>query len=158
MVKKFLITLLVLWVYLFSLSLRAQNNILYKNGEYFKFNIYYSIIGIYFNAGTANFELFHEDFKNQPVYHVIATGSSNTKYDWIFKVRDKYETFISIKDFKPLYFKRNVSEGKYKVKENIDFNYQNLIATTNKGEYAIPDGVQDVLSAIYFTRFLNYNN
>ncbi|MDI9338773.1 MAG: DUF3108 domain-containing protein [Alphaproteobacteria bacterium] len=142
---------------LLSNKITSQNNIFYKHGEQINFSIYYSVIGIYFKAGSCKFELFHEDFEGQPVYHVIATGWSNAKYDWIFKVRDKYESYIAVNDFKPLYFKRNVNEGKYKINEYIDFNYQSLKAKSNKGEFPIPNAVQDVLSAIYYTRFLDYN-
>ncbi|MCX8472824.1 MAG: DUF3108 domain-containing protein [Sediminibacterium sp.] len=132
--------------------------ILYNNNENIEYTIYYSVIGIYFKAGTANFKVNLENFQNQDVYHFTGLGFSNSNYDWIFKVRDKYESFVTIKDFKPLFFNRQIEEGKFKHSEQISFDYNKKKAISPKGEYSIPDKVQDVLSSIYFARNISYDS
>ena len=64
-----------------------------------------------------------EKLNNKPVYHIVGTGVTNSKYDWIFKVRDRYETFIDTSNLLPYKFIRNVDEGGYKKYENISFNH-----------------------------------
>jgi hypothetical protein len=91
------------------------------------------------------------------VYHVVGTGNSNTSYDWIFKVRDKYESYIDTATLKPQKFLRNVDEGGYKTYENITFNSKENTAVTTKGLYKVPVCVQDVLSAIYYARNIDFN-
>ena len=63
-------------------------------GEQITYVVFYNVIGIYVNAGTATFTNTLERMNNKPVYHVVGTGVTNSKYDWIFKVRDRYETYF----------------------------------------------------------------
>jgi hypothetical protein len=57
----------------------------------------------------------------------------------------------------PLKFVRNVQEGDHKQYENITFNRKTNTAVTNKGVYKVPMCVQDVLSAIYYARNINFD-
>lgn len=129
-----------------------------RNGEQIKYNVYYTVAGIYVNAGTAVFTNEVEKMNGRPVFHITATGKTNAKYDWIFKVRDKYETFIDTTNLHPLKFIRDVQEGGHKHYENITFNHTAKTAVTKSGVYRMPDCVQDVISAVYNARNINFNN
>jgi hypothetical protein len=72
-------------------------------------------------------------------------------------VRDKYETYIDTATFQPYRFVRNVNEGTYKKYENVTFNKTTNTAITNDGVYKVPECVQDVLSAIYYARNIDFN-
>ncbi len=52
-----------------------------------------------------------ERMNNRPVYHVVGDGKTNPNYDFLFKVRDKYESFIDTATMEPLKFLRNINEG-----------------------------------------------
>jgi len=132
-------------------------NTSFQGGENITYTVFYSVVGMYINAGTATFSTTLERMNNKPVYHVVGTGSSNTKYDWIFKVRDKYESYIDTANLQPLKFIRNVDEGGYKKYENITFNQTANTAITTDGVYKVPNCIQDVLSSIYYARNINYN-
>jgi hypothetical protein len=132
-------------------------NTAFQDNERIDYIIFYSVIGIYINAGSASFTANIEQLNNKPVYHVVGTGNSNTSYDWIFKVRDKYESYIDTATLKPQKFLRNVDEGGYKTYENITFNSKENTAVTTKGLYKVPVCVQDVLSAIYYARNIDFN-
>jgi hypothetical protein len=135
-------------------------NTSFQNGENITFTVFYSVIGLYVNAGTATFSTTLERMNNKPVYHIIGDGKSNSSYDWIFKVRDRYETYIDTANLQPMKFIRNVDEGGYKKYENITFNQQANTAITTEGVYKVPNCIQDVLSAIYYARnidFTKYN-
>ena len=68
----------------------------FKEGEELNYVIHYGII----DAGVAKLELKKEDFKinGREVYHCVGTGRSISAFDWFFKVRDKYETYIDVDD------------------------------------------------------------
>jgi len=132
-------------------------NFAFQDGESITYTIFYSVIGVYVNAGSANFIATREKLNNKEVYHVVGTGSSNPRYDWIFKVRDKYETYFDTATLQPYKFIRNVDEGGYKTYENVTFNRQNNIAITTKGVFKVPNCVQDVLSSIYYARNIDFN-
>lgn len=129
----------------------------FQDGENITFNVFYSVVGLYINAGSANFTVAQEHLSNHPVYHVVGVGSSNPSYDWIFKVRDRYETFIDTATLQPLKFIRNVSEGGFKKNENVTFNKQAATAVTTEGVFKVPACVQDVLSSIYYARNIDFN-
>src|SRR4051812_23267365 len=65
------------------------------------YNVYYNVIGIYINAGTATFTTSIEKLRDVDVFHVVGEGSTNSKYDWIFKVRDRYESYFNTADLQP---------------------------------------------------------
>lgn len=127
------------------------------SGERINFKVFYSVVGIYLEAGSAQFSLNREILNNKPVYHVIGDGYSNPRYDWIFKVRDRYETYIDTMSLKPYKFVRNVDEGGYKKYENVTFNHSAGTAVTTNGTFKVPSCVQDVLSAVYYARNIDYS-
>ncbi|MDQ6609705.1 MAG: DUF3108 domain-containing protein [Bacteroidota bacterium] len=129
-----------------------------QNGEQINYVVYYSVMGIYANAGDATFSNTVEKLNGKTVYHITAEGTSNTSYDWIYKVRDQYESYIDTATMEPLKFVRNVSEGKHKHYENITFNHNAKTAVSSEGVYKIPECIQDVISAVYCARNINFDN
>ncbi|MDB5231487.1 MAG: ATP-dependent exoDNAse [Chitinophagaceae bacterium] len=132
-------------------------NTAFQSGELIEYTIFYNVIGIYVNAGSASFKTAVEKLGSKTVYHVTGDGASNSKYDWIFKVRDKYESFFDTSNLQPLKFIRNVNEGGYKKYENVSFNQQTNTAITQDGVFKVPNCVQDVLSSIYYARNIDFN-
>ena len=129
----------------------------FQDGEVINYTVFYSVVGIFINAGNASFTTTLEKLNNKPVYHITGSGSSNPSYDWIFRVRDKYETFIDTGNLQPYKFLRNVDEGGYKIYENISFNHQTNTAVTTKGVFKVPNCVQDVLSSVYYARSIEFD-
>jgi len=132
-------------------------NTAFQEGESITLNCFYAVAGIYVNAGTANFTCTLERMGGKPVYHFVGTGTSNSSYDWIFKVRDRYESYVDTATLQPLKFIRNVEEGSYKKYENVSFNQQSNTAITTKGVFKVPNCVQDVISAVYYARNINFD-
>jgi hypothetical protein len=159
-VRKFFLIILSISFY-FKLSAGDDfcgiRNTAFSPNEILVYNVFYSVIGIYVNAGTATFTMHLEKLNNKPVYHVIGEGTSNSSYDWIFKVRDRYESYFDTAHLQPLKFIRNVDEGGYKKIENVTFNQQTNTATTLKGDFKVPNCVQDVLSSIYYARNIDFS-
>ncbi|MBS1730882.1 MAG: DUF3108 domain-containing protein [Bacteroidetes bacterium] len=128
----------------------------FSAGESLTYNVYYNVAGLYVNAGVAMFNVNLDRLNNKPVFHVVGTGRTNSSYDWIFKVRDRYESFFDTMNLQPLKFIRNVDEGGYKKNENVAFNQQTNTAITNDGVFKVPNCVQDVLSSIYYARNIDF--
>ncbi|MDX1955591.1 MAG: DUF3108 domain-containing protein [Chitinophagaceae bacterium] len=135
----------------------GMKNNAFKSGEEVTFTVYYAVAGLYVNAGTAIFSANLETLNNRPVYHIIGDGKTNSSYDWVYKVRDKYESYIDTATLQPLKFIRNVNEGGFKKYENISFNRNANTAITTEGVFKVPDCVQDVLSAVYYARSIDFN-
>ncbi len=132
-------------------------NTAFNAGEEISYTVYYAVAGIYIDAGSATFTNVLEKMNGRPVYHVVGVGKTNPSYDWIYRVRDKYESYIDTATLQPLKFLRNVDEGGYKKYENITFNRNVNTAVTTEGVFKVPDCVQDVLSAVYYARNIDFS-
>src|SRR5580658_4933940 len=96
----------------------------FQPGEKITYTVFYNVIGIYINAGTATFSTSVEQYNNANVFHVVGEGATNSKYDWIFKVRDRYESYFNTNDLQSVKFIRNINEGSFKMHEEVAFNQQ----------------------------------
>jgi len=132
-------------------------NTAFQAGEVLTFKVFYNAGPLYIAAGEATFTINLEKLMNKPVYHIVGDGKTYNFYDNFFKVRDKYETFIDTATLQPLKFIRNVYEGGYKKYENVTFNQAANTAVTNDGVFKVPNCVQDVVSAIYYSRNIDFN-
>lgn len=128
-----------------------------QSGEQLDFTVYYNVAGIYVNAGSAMFTTKLEKLNDKPVYHIIGSGRSNSKYDWIFKVRDRYESYVDTATMRPLRFQRDVEEGSTKKLERVSFDPKKNTATSEGGVFKVPDCIQDVLSSVYYARNIDFN-
>lgn len=133
-------------------------NTAFKAGEKVTFKVFYAVAGIYVDAGTATFTNTLETLNNKPVFHIVGEGRSNSSYDLLFRVRDKYETYIDTNTMQPLKFIRNVDEGGYKKYENVTFNKTANTAVTNEGVFKVPACIQDVVSSVFYARNVDFNS
>ena len=136
-------------------NLRSVDNKAFKAGEELNYRLHYGII----NAGTAKLEVKKLDKKiaGREVYHVVGSGRSTGAFDWVFKVRDRYETFLDVDGVFPWLFVRNISEGGYKKHQTYKFVQNKNKVDNGKGKtFETPSGVQDMLSAFYYARSMDY--
>jgi Protein of unknown function (DUF3108) len=156
---------ILLIVLLFSFTVRltagddfcgVRNNSFHA-GESLSLIVFYNALGLYINAGTANITVNSERLFNKPVFHIVGTGSTNSKYDWIFKVRDRYETYIDTVTLQPYKFIRNIYEGGYRKYENITFNQTANTAITTQGVFKVPNCINDVVGAVYYARNIDFD-
>jgi hypothetical protein len=132
-------------------------NTAYKNGETVKMTVYYSTMGAYIGAGDATFTTTLERFNGKPVYHAVGVGNSYPFFDNFYKVRDRYESYIDTNTLLPVKFIRNVDEGGFKIYNNVTFNQTTNTAVSTKGVFKITDCMQDVVSAMYYARSINFD-
>jgi len=125
-------------------------------GEKLSFRIHYGLI----NAGEATIEVKEKKRINgKNTYHMVGTGRSVGMAEWFFKTRDRYETFMDEKTLLPLKFIRDVNEGGYIIKRNIDFNRTTNTAIDSELKkdtvFSLPHNVHDIFSAFYYARCLD---
>lgn len=160
--KKYVLTILTLLISLFAWSqdngFCGLANHSFSAGESLRYKVYYNVSFAYIGAGEVTFKTKLEQLNNRPVYHVVGEGRTYRSYDWIFKVRDQYETYIDTATMLPLRFIRDVNEGDYRKYNVINFNHTKNTAVSQHGTFQVPDCVQDVLSAIYYARNIDFDN
>lgn len=140
-----------------STQLRSINHHAFKAGEKLEYRLHYGVIG----AGTANLEINKLDKKiaGREVYHIVGSGKSKGAFDWFFKVRDRYETYMDVDGVFPWMFVRDINEGGYKLKQKYKFAQNKNIVDNGEGKkFEIPQGAQDMLSSFYYARTIDFSN
>ena len=79
-------------------------------------------------------------------------------FNWFFKVRDRYETYIDEEALLPWAFIRRVDEGGYIINQDQTYNHFNNTVNSDGKVFDVPDGIQDMLSVYYFGRCLDYSS
>ena len=134
-------------------NLRFVENKAFGTSEHLKYRLHYGFI----NAGVCEIktDATLANYKGRQCYHVVATGTSNSSYDWIFKVRDRYESYIDIASIAPMRFVRDVNEDGFIIKQDITFDHlqQKAACKYKKDEvFDVPSYVQDLVSGYYYAR------
>ncbi len=132
-------------------------NTSFQAGESVTMRVFYSTLGMYVSAGEATFNTTLEKFNGKPAYHCVGEGKSYSFFDNFFKVRDRYESYIDTATLLPMKFVRNVDEGGYKIYNNVTFNHNANTAVTTNGVFKTTNCIQDVVSAIYYARNINFD-
>ena len=132
-------------------------NTAFKTGESITLKVFYNAAGMYIGAGEATFTANLERYNGKTTYHCIGEGKSYPFFDNFFKVRDRYESYIDTTTMLPIKFIRSVDEGGYKIYNNVSFNHTAGTAVSTKGVFKTPNCIQDVVSAIYYARNINFN-
>jgi len=140
----------------FSDSLRIIKNETFKRGEILKYRMHYGFI----NAGEIMMQVLEENKKigERNTLHVVGLGYTNSSFDWFFKVRDRYESYIDEEAMVPWLFIRRVREGGYSISQNQIYNhYKNTVDSDGK-IFDVPVNVQDMMSSFYYARTLDFSN
>ena len=132
-------------------------NTAFKAGESITYKVFYKLANVYVGAGEAVFSTNLEQFNGKEVYHAVGEGKTYSFYDKFYKVRDRYESYIDTATLQPYKFLRNVNEGGYKTYENVTFVKNTNTAITTEGVYKVPSCIQDVVSAIFYARNIDFN-
>jgi hypothetical protein len=132
----------------------ADERIVYK--------LYYNLNFIWIAAGEVEFRV--QDVGDQ--YKLSALGTTYGSYEWFFKVRDYYESYIDKETLLPVLTIREIEEGNYTLYERVEYDQETGLgigyrgkskeeAMERPGEFSMEYCLHDVLSAIYFMRNLN---
>lgn len=132
----------------------------FNSGEKITYKLYYNWNFVWLSAGEVAFEVKDEG----DVYHIEVTGKTYSSYEWFYKVRDKYHSYIDKKTLLPKLYIRDIHQGSYVHYEKVVFDYPNnkmissigksMSQTTTK-EIPLTTDVYDLVSSMYFLRQTN---
>lgn len=144
----------------------VPSNTAFKDGESLTYKIYYNWGAIWMAAGEVTFSVSAENYKGKSAYHFTGIGGTYPKYDWFYKVRDKYESWVDTSSIRPLRFVRDANEGSNSVYNDYVFDHRKKIVYTgtrtkdNKlqlDSVKIPPCTNDVMTAIYYSRCIDFS-
>lgn len=137
---------------LFSLRKIEQNS--FGAGERLVFDVNYGFI----TAGEAVMWIPRYDtVAGRVCYRVEFQVNSLPSFSWIYRVEDRYYTFIDVQTIAPWRFEQHISEGNYRRDFVAEFDQLRHVAKTSQGQYEIPPYVHDIMSAFYYARTMDYS-
>ncbi len=138
-----------------ALQMRRVRNSAFTVGERLVFDVNYG----YITAGEAVMGIpAYDSVAGRKCYRIQFTVNSLPSFSWIYKVEDRYLTFIDVEAIAPLRFEQHIREGSFSKDFVAEFDHKRKIARTPKGEYPIPEYVHDILSAFYYVRTLDFSS
>ncbi|MBA4311602.1 MAG: DUF3108 domain-containing protein [Chlorobiaceae bacterium] len=134
-------------------TVRKVQNKAFGPGEFFRFDVNYGFV----TAGEATLSISDTVYNNRHCLLVEFNLNSKPFFDAFYKVRDRYITIIDAEGLFPWRFEQHIREGGFSRDFTAEFDQIKHIALTTNGKYPIPAYVQDMMSAFYFTRTLDFS-
>jgi hypothetical protein len=123
----------------------------FGEGEKLVFSVQYSLV----TAGDATLEVRNlAQIDGRTCYRVLSDARTNKFFSALFKVRDRFESYIDTTELYSLRYEKHIREGRFKRDEKVVFDQDAHTATYDDKVVAIAPRTQDVLSALYYTRTL----
>lgn len=133
---------------------RKIDNKAFNVGEKLTFDVKYGFV----TAGVAVMAVPRiRRISGRNAFNITFDVNSVPSFDWIYKVRDHYETYLDVEGLFPWRFEQHIREGSYSRDFSAFFDQRNGKAKTTGGEYKIPKYVNDIVSAFYYARTLDYS-
>jgi hypothetical protein len=137
-----------------TVALRTVSNEAFGVGERLVFDVNYGMI----TAGEAVMAIpAFDSIEGRKCYRVEFSVNSLPSFSWIYKVEDRYLTFIDIETIAPWRFEQHIREGSYARDFVAEFDQFRGLAKTKDSVYQVPEYVHDIMSAFYYTRTLDFD-
>jgi hypothetical protein len=148
-------TLLIIIIFVLCNDSFAQKESAFEKGEWFNFKMSYSG---WMKAGEATLKVNEDVIDGKPVYHVVGKGKTIGAISWVFKVKDRYESYFDKEKLVPYRFIRDIDEGGHTKNIEIDFDQKNNkahvfnVKHNSRKVIDTKPNVQDMVSTFYYLR------
>ena len=148
---------IIILIILFPLIAFSQEipNKAYKSGEKLVYVVSYGFI----DAGRAALNVIEKEQNGKKYHLAIATGQSIGIANKMFKVLDTYQSIMDAETGLPVKAIRDIHEDNYKLYDEVYYNRtNNTVKSERKGVVEVPEGTADILSALYISRRVKFND
>ena len=133
---------------------RTVENRAFGVGERLVFDVNYGLI----TAGEAIMQIPALDsIAGRKCYRVEFAVNSLPSFSWVYKVEDRYLTFIDVQTMAPWRFEQHIREGSYKRDFVAEFDQVRHLAITPDSVFQVPEYVHDIMSAFYYARTIDFS-
>ncbi len=134
---------------------RKVENKAFTAGEKLTYDVKYGFV----TAGIAEMAIPKiKRISGRDAYNVVFRVNTVPAFDMFFKVRDRYETYIDVEGIFPWRFEQHIREGGFTKDFSAFFDQRRGKAKTSKGSFDIPPYVNDIVSALYLFRTLDFSD
>ncbi len=136
------------------------------DGEKLNYRVSYNWEFVWVDAGKVSFSVESMKIDDLRHWYFQSSGKSLPTYDWLFKVRDNFESVTDSISFRPKWYERKTLEGNYLANNCLEFfQEQGIIITESENSnkpYTVDtlpynNNVMDLLTAVYYARSMDYS-
>ena len=148
-----LIFLLLSGSVVFAQDLENLNEPVFKVGEKLNYRLRYGFI----TAAEATIEVKETDlkFENRPVFQLSAEGKTAGTFNFFYKVKNQYDSYVDQQNMSPYLYTENIREANYRRNDRVRFYQDQKKIVSKKGTFKTKSQTFDVVSAYYFARNLD---
>lgn len=134
---------------------RKMTNSAFTHNEKLEFRVHYGLI----NAASVTMEVTSAlvEKNDRKCYNIKAEGRTLKSFDWAYKVRDRFETFVDQEALAPISYNKSVQEDKYLDNDYVNFKHPKKKLYGVKGILDMPEYTHDVISALYYIRNIDFS-
>lgn len=95
------------------------------------------------------------------VQHMVGSAYTVGLTDAVYKIRDKYESFVDLKSDLPIKSIRSIREGRYRYYNEVLYEHRSdstLINSKKSGQKYVSPNIYDIVSAFYIARKKYFND
>lgn len=138
---------------------------IFQPGEVVTYKGYYNLGKVWLYAGDVEFSVKQAKYQGRQALHFQVVGNSQPSYDWIYKVRDKFQSYADPSAILPIWAERNTSENRYIAHETYTFTagarripctVENSDTPFYRDTVYSKESVFDLLTAIYYCRTIDF--
>ncbi len=132
----------------------------YKSGEKLKYALKYGFI----KGGYISLTVKDTVWNGKKTQELELAAKTSGMVDILFKVRDRYVSYLNPLTEQPLKSVRDIREGGYTYYNEVLYDYNSLhqdsitIKSKKSGDVKVPYKIQDIVSAFYFARRYKFND
>lgn len=137
-------------------ALRQAKNQAFTYGEELNYRVHYGFI----NAASIKIKVADKpvEIKGRTTYNIEAKGRTYSSFDWAYRVRDHFETYLDSQSIAPLKYFKSVEEDKYKDVDLVFYDHERKYMTGKKKSMTMPSYIQDIVSGTFYARTIDFNN
>lgn len=133
-------------------------------GEYLAYDVSYNLGPTWSNIALVTFASTKEVLGGREVLHMKLNGKTYPMYDYLFKIRDSYESWINPQTWEPIKFLQYtvhntntilLSQFFYPAQSFFSYTYKLNNKAVDEGQVPVVKCINDMVSATYFPRTLD---
>ncbi len=101
----------------------AEDSLAFRHGEKMDFILHYKWGAINTDVGKATVTLDSLTFNGRDAFHCSVYGKTTRMFDFLFKVREDFDSWFTRDGLRPLKFTRDTYEGGYVAKNTYEYNW-----------------------------------
>ncbi len=136
-------------------------------GEYLSYDVSYQVGPVWTNIALVTLSAVKEMQGTKEVLHMKLNARTYPTYDHLFKVRDSYESWVTLQTWQPVKFQRYTVHDEntvlltqyfYPAQSMFYYNYKLNNEPVDKGQGNIGQCMSDMVCSLYYPRTLEVEN